>query len=235
MSSARIFARQAERNHLTIFAVTYYNLGVGLFVENKNMKAVIPEIHPKVLEHRKRIGIDKWDEMWEGVLHMPPSPNRTHQGFQGELEYWIRHFWAYPLGNRVYHEINVASPGGWPDNYRIPDLVLLTPDCFDIDHDEYFEGAPAVVVEILSPGDETYEKLPFYAQIGVPEVWVIDRDTKKPSLYRLRAGEYEEQSPRQDGWLQSEATGICFRHESPNKITIQSGEDQTTRRVLPEE
>ncbi|MGA2059474.1 MAG: Uma2 family endonuclease [Thermoguttaceae bacterium] len=172
--------------------------------------------------------------MWEGVLHMPPSPNRIHQDFLGELESWMRIFWTRPLGNKVYHEINVASPGGWPNNYRIPDLVLLTPDRFDIDRNEYFEGAPTVVVEIRSPGDETMEKLPFYAQLGVPEVWVIDRDTKIPTLYCLHSGQYKEESAKQDGWLHSAATGVRFRHEPPNKIAIQLGEDQSTRRVLPE-
>jgi len=127
----------------------------------------------------------------------------------------------------------LASPGGWPGNYRIPDLVLLSSDCLDIDRVEYFEGAPTVVVEIRSPGDETFEKLPFYAQLGVPEVWVIDRDTKQLTLYRLHCGEYEEQSPGPDGWRQSAATGIRFRHESPNKIAVQLGEEQSTRRILP--
>ena len=70
--------------------------------------------------------------------------------------------------------------------------MLLTPDCFDIDRNEYFEGAPTVVVEIRSPGDETMEKLPFYAQIGVPEVWVIDRDTKESTLNCLHSGEYKK-------------------------------------------
>ena len=40
----------------------------------------------------------------------------------------------------------------WPNNYRIPDLVLLTPERFDIDCNEYFDGGPDAVVEIRSPG-----------------------------------------------------------------------------------
>jgi Uma2 family endonuclease len=198
------------------------------------MKAVMPDIPPHILEYRKRTGIDKWDEMWEGVIHMPPMPNSFHQDLEGSLEAWLRWYWVSPRGNRVYHQVNLALPGGWPDNYRIPDLLLLTPDCMDIDRVEYFEGAPTVVVEIHSPGDETFEKLPFYAQLGVPEVWVIDRDTKELTLYRLQGGEYEEQSPAPDGWRHSAATGIRFRHEPPNKIAIQLGENPSTRRILPE-
>jgi hypothetical protein len=62
--------------------------------------------------------------------------------------------------------INLALLESWPHNYRIPDLVLLTPDRFHIDRDEYFEGAPTAVIEIRSPGDESIEKLPFSGCAG---------------------------------------------------------------------
>lgn len=61
---------------------------------------------------------------------------------------------ARPHGAKVYHQINLCPPGGWPDNYRIPDLVLLTPARFSIDRNAYFEGASDAVVEICSPGGE---------------------------------------------------------------------------------
>jgi len=166
---------------------------------------------------------------------MTPSPNRSHQNFHWELESWLRAFWDRPFGNKVYHEINVASVGGWPNNYRIPDLVLLTPDCFHIDCNEYFEGAPTVVVEIHSPGDEAYEKLPFCARIGVPEVWVIDRDTKTPTIYVLRGSDYEEVVAAADGWLHSAATGIRLRAPGGKKLAMQLGDDQSTLRLLPED
>jgi len=94
------------------------------------MKAISPEISPELLQSRKRLGIDLWDEMWEGELHMPPAPNRTHQDFQWEFVYWLRSFWAKPSGCRVHGSVNVASIGGWPKDFRVPDIVLLTPDRF---------------------------------------------------------------------------------------------------------
>jgi Uma2 family endonuclease len=132
--------------------------------------------------------------------------------------------------------VNVASPGGWPNDFRIPDLVLLTPERFDIDQDVYFEGAPTVVVEIRSPGDETMEKLPFYAQLGVPGLGVVDRDTKVPDLYVLQAGAYQQQQqpPGTDGWLHSAATGVQMRGESGNRLALQLAGDEATRRLLPE-
>jgi len=198
------------------------------------MKAVMPCVPEHILEWRKRTGADRWDEIWHGVLHMPPAPNRLHQNLEAELEIWLRLHWAQPLGNRVYHQINVAPPAGWPDkDYRITDLVLLTPDRFHIDRNEYFEGAPTVVVEIHAPGDEAYEKLDFYAELGVPEAWIIDRDTRRLELFVLTDGRYKRQEARTSRWLTSLATGIQFRRVRGNKLALRRGSDETTRAELP--
>jgi Uma2 family endonuclease len=199
------------------------------------MKAVMSEVPQQILEQRARTGIDRWDEMWEGVLHMPPMPNREHQDLALTLGSYLRTHWAIPLGNRVHGPINLASPGGWPNDYRIPDLVLLTPDRFDIDHNEYFEGAPTVVIEIRSPGDETIEKMPFYAKLGVPEVWIVDRDTRRAELYVLPEGHYQQHPPGTDDWLESAATGIRLRSEPGNRLALQIGDDQRTRQLLPDD
>ena len=199
------------------------------------MKAVIADVPQHLLDQRARIGADQWDEMWEGVLHMPPAPNREHQDLEGALETWLRLHWARPNGARVYHQINVASPGGWPSDYRIPDLVLLAPDRFHVDRNEYFKGAPTVVVEIHSPGDEAYEKLPFYARIGVPEVWIIARDTKTPEVYLLEGTDYARQPADDEGWLRSPATDIQLRGPKAAKLDVQITGDPATQRLLPED
>jgi Uma2 family endonuclease len=199
------------------------------------MRAVMPEVPPDILAWRKRTGADMWDEMWEGVLHMAPAPNREHQDLAGAMEAYLRLRWARPRGNRVYHDINLAAPGGWPNNYRIPDLLLLTPERFGIDHNEYFEGAPDVVVEIRSPGDESYEKLEFYAQLGVPEVWIIERDSKAPEIYVLRAGRYMQRAASAAGWVLSDVTGIELRTGHPGNLAIRLAGDDGTREDLPED
>ena len=66
------------------------------------MKAVMPEIPPQFVAWRKQTGNDKFDEMWEGVLHMAPAPSRSHQDFHYELLTWLRSHWALPRGNRVH-------------------------------------------------------------------------------------------------------------------------------------
>jgi len=200
------------------------------------MKAVMANVPPHVLEWRQQTGACQYDEIWEGVLHMPPMPNREHQDLEGSLETWLRLHWARPLGNKVYHQINVASPRGWPDkNYRVPDLVLLTPQRFGIDRNAYFEGAPDVVVEIHSPDDESYEKLAFYAGLGVREVWIIDRDSRRPELFVCSQGHYVLQAPGADGWIRSAATGIELRHiAAQRKLALCLAGQEATRQELPE-
>ncbi len=192
------------------------------------------EIEPGILDRRRRSGADCWDEMWEGTLHMPPMPNRSHQELELALGAWLKTHWAGPRGCKVYPPINLALPGRWPDDYRIPDLVLLAPDRFHIDHNEYFEGGPTVVVEIRSPGDESYEKLPFYAQLHVPEVWIIDRDTRRPEVFRLLNAGYRSLPPDGDGWLLSSITGILMRAER-GKLAIALVNDPLAVYLLPEE
>ena len=198
------------------------------------MRAVIPEVTPDIAAFRKRTGADRWDEMWDGELHMPPVPNRSHQEVAHELSVWLEIHWAQPGGNRVFPPINIASPGGWPKDYRIPDVVLLTPDRFHIDRDEYFEGPPTVVVEIHSPGDEAYEKLDFYAQLGVPEVWIVDRDTKEPEVYLRRGEAYDRAAADAEGWLHSPATGVRMKAEAGPKLAVQMSDREETRARLPE-
>jgi Uma2 family endonuclease len=196
------------------------------------MRAVMAEVPADYLQLRRRRGADVWDEMWEGVLHMSPAPNIEHQDFEYELEAWLRTFWANVLGRQVYHGVNVAPVGGWPDDYRIPDLVLLAEDCAAMNRGQCLEGPPTVVIEIQSPGDETLDKLPFYASLGVPEVWVIDRDSRAVEVYALRAAGQEPIAPSPDGWLHSAATGVELRAER-GKLAMQMAGNPGSLRSLP--
>ncbi len=200
------------------------------------MQAVIANMPTKWLEERKHSDAAQWDEMWKGVLHMPPMPNRMHQRFCRNLQIYLQTVWAEPLGGQVDQEVNLTTPADeaeWTLNYRIPDLVLLTPDRFVIDKGEFMAGAPLVVIEVRSPRDETYEKFPFYSQLGVPEVWVFDRDSRTPEIYsRDEDSTYRLCSPDADGWIQSTAAGIEFLQSLPGKLWIRLAGDDSSAREL---
>ena len=199
------------------------------------MNALMLDVRSDFLKERRRLGADRWDEMWDGVLHMPPAPIIEHQDFEYDLEAWFRTHWAaHTVGRRVHHDINVAPRGGWPKNYRIPDIVLLDADCPAKNRGAYLEGPPTVTIEIHSPGDEAYEKLPYYAKLGVPEVWIIHRDSRAVEIYGLEGEEYESLKPAADGWLHSAAVGVQLRTKRGRKLAIQMIGDPSTLRLLPD-
>ena len=91
------------------------------------------------------------------------------------------------------------------------------------------------MVEIRSPGDESYEKLEFYAQLGVSEVWIIDRDRKTPEIHTLRAGHYTQPAANADGWVLSTVTGIELQAGAPGKLAMRLAGDESTREDLAED
>jgi Uma2 family endonuclease len=202
------------------------------------MRAVVSIMPPHWLNERKTSGADQWDEVWEGVLHVAPVANRSQQNLELSLQCYLLTFWAKPSGCRVNQQVNLTTPEdeeNWRDNYRIPDLVLLKPKNFHIDKIEYMVGAPDVVVEIHSPGDESYEKLPFYAGLGVPEVWIIDRDKKTPEVYRLQEdGTYKEKPAEADGWHRSVAINVEMKRGKPGKLAVRLKGKPRTKQEIPE-
>jgi len=91
------------------------------------------------------------------------------------------------------------------------------------------------VVEIRSHGDESYEKLKFYARLGVPEVWVVERDLKTPEIFCLETtGAYSLVLANASGWSESQETGLRMRADD-GKLAIQKGNEPDTLGRLPED
>jgi Uma2 family endonuclease len=65
------------------------------------------------------------------------------------------------------------NPGA-PEDFRVPDGGLLAPGP---DNEIYLPTA-ALVFEIVSPGGESWEKLPFYAAHHVEELLIVDPATR---------------------------------------------------------
>jgi Uma2 family endonuclease len=63
------------------------------------------------------------------------------------------------------------------DTVRIPDVAFIPADRMkDLDRDRLFEGAPALVIEVVSPSDlaeELARKVDQYLTAGAKAVWVI--------------------------------------------------------------
>jgi len=143
------------------------------------MRGVLLEVDEALLERRRCTGADRWDELWDGVLHMPPPPGDAHQAL-GQGLFRVLAPLAEARSLRPRYETGLFRTA---DDYRVPDQSYAPPERFS---DRGIEGAAALVVEIRSPHDETYEKLDWYAAQGVPEVLVVHPEDRRVELYVLR-------------------------------------------------
>lgn len=172
-------------------------------------------------------GEERWDEMWEGVLHFPPLPAYEHRRMVGEL--LVR---VIPIVEKA-RGILVSGIGVFraDDDYRIPDLTFVASGHESVLAEDGARGGPDAVIEIRSPGDETYDKFPFYAGLGVREVVVIPRDEKKPELYRLAGSQYVAVAPDAQDLLHSETIGVRFGHEpgAPPRLVVEDAADPKHR------
>lgn len=178
-----------------------------------SMKGVLLEIPEQMLEQRRICGSDRWDEVWEGVLHMVSPPSVRHQDLEWQIETWLRVHWVPTRdGNKVFHQVALSSSDDWVKDYRTPDVILFSREHSANLRPTYCHGPCTVAVEIRSPDDESYEKLEFYSKLGVREVWVIGRDDKRPEIYSLESGAYRKLLPGQDGWLRSARVPVMMKH-----------------------
>lgn len=177
------------------------------------VKAVVLHVPEEEIALRRRLGLDGRDEMWEGVLHMSPAPAPEHQRMLDELIAFLMPLFKRSGRGTLRSGINVFDESSKRENYRIPDLTFVAAGRERIIAQDGVRGeAPDAVIEIRSPDDETYEKLPFYASLGVREVVVLDRDTKKPEVFRLAGGRYVVAAPDREGWIPSDTLLVRFRH-----------------------
>lgn len=137
------------------------------------------------LERRRRLGLDKQDERWDGEWRLVNPPRRWHARLNSDMFRVLapraeaRGLSPYCEGTGVFEDVDT--------NWRVPDQVYARPDQ---EIDEGVAGAE-LVVEIRSPGDDSYAKLPFYAERGITEVLVV-HDDRRVELYRLdEGGAYE--------------------------------------------
>jgi len=124
------------------------------------------------------------DERWELIAgeayNMTPAPGTRHQTILGLLHSrLLRHF----DGRKC--DVFLA-----PSDVRLSEEDVVQPDILVVCEKEkvkptHIEGAPTLVVEILSPSTAVKDrgvKMDLYARSGVSEVWIV---TPFPSLVEV--------------------------------------------------
>jgi len=142
-------------------------------------------VERRLCAQRKAWGVDQHDEVWEGVYVMSPITDNEHQAIVK----------AFTLA--FYDGIDQAGlgevlPGAnvsdridrWTRNYRTPDVVVILDEGAAKNHKNFWTGPIDFLVEIVSRGDRSRRKLPFYSKLGVRELLVVDRNPWRLTLYR---------------------------------------------------
>lgn len=136
-------------------------------------------------------------EIIEGVLYTMPRPRARHQNVLGGVTHDLTGSFQRKGG----------GPGGWwilPEpGIELPGTPEISPDLAgwrrerlpELPEDEPLRVVPDWVCEILSPSTRRHNlliKKPYYAKIGVPYHWIIDREARMVLAYRLEAGRWVE-------------------------------------------
>jgi Uma2 family endonuclease len=184
-----------------------------------------PSLAKSLLAARQAAGLDRFDEIWEGVYVMAPAPNNEHQALMTQL--------ILALGSTIdlaglgltLASANVSDRReGWTENYRVPDVLVYLKDTAAEDCGTHWLGGPDFAIEITSPGDRTLDKLDFYAKVGTRELLVIDREPWQLTLYRsapdVKLTPTAISSFSQDAMVVSEVIPLRFRIDAPSS-TIQ--------------
>ena len=131
-----------------------------------------------LLAERRRFGRDRWDEERDGVYYMNPAPTYEHRRISQQLAELLG-----PLARAAGLEATVGGVNiGAQGNYVIPDASLHRPGAGGV-----YVPTAALAVEILSPSDDTWEKLPFYAGHDVEELAIVDPRQRSVSWLALGA------------------------------------------------
>ncbi len=134
---------------------------------------------------------NRYIELSEGELIMPPHPTETHQRIVGDVYVMLRSFVEHHhLGTVRLAPLPVRL---WLGKIREPDILFVAQEHSDRIGEQVY-GPPDLVVEVLSPGTwraDRHEKFSEYAQAGVGEYWMVDPDACTVEVFVLREGAYE--------------------------------------------
>jgi Uma2 family endonuclease len=117
-----------------------------------------------------------------------------------------------------------------PGLRRVPDLLFVTRERADLIQPTFVEGAPDLIVEIVSPDSverDWREKYLEYQAAGVGEYWVVDLEYQRMAIYRLdKQGRYQV-VPAEEGvhrsqvlpgfWLRAE---WLWQEPLPNELDV---------------
>ena len=148
-----------------------------------------PAERSQLIQRRRRRGLDRFDEVWDGVYVMSPLADDEHQEVSTNLASCFVNVITIPKLGKVRAGSNVSDRiQGWKRNYRIPDVVVYLNGTQAQRHGAFWLGGPDFAVEVVSQYDRSRQKFDFYAKVNTRELLIVDRYPWAIELYRLNEG-----------------------------------------------
>lgn len=132
-------------------------------------------------------------EILDGEPVVSPAPPWLHERLTVRLLLLI---YAYLSRHNLGDFVFTAPVDVRLLKHRIvqPNLVYVSRERRSILTDPaLIDGAPDLIVEILSPSNRAYDeqvKFRLYAEAGVPELWFVDPEAEALTIFALRDGAY---------------------------------------------
>jgi len=135
---------------------------------------------------------DRRYEIVDGDLYMVPAPIPYHQKVSRNLEFQLHQYvQAHDLGEVFDAPCDVLLS---QTDVVQPDILFVGKDRLSIIKEANIQGAPDLVVEILSPASEKRDrgaKQKLYARAGVIESWIVDPTAKTVEVFSLGEAGYQ--------------------------------------------
>ena len=130
------------------------------------------------------------------IFKMSPAPGSVHQRISLRLSRWIGDYLEDKLCEAFPAPFDVRIPGLSGNDKEI--ITVVQPDLCVICDPRKIDGkgcmgAPDIVVEILSPGNnkkEVKNKYDVYEEAGVLEYWIVHPEEKTFLKYNLVNGKF---------------------------------------------
>lgn len=123
------------------------------------------------------------------LIDVSASPSPLHQRLAKRLQRQLEaYFEAGGRGEVFGAPLDVILN---PYDVFEPDIIVVT-DAGQVSQ-RAIEGPPALVVEVLSPSTQKYDRVKKgnrYAALGLPHFWILDPAARRLECFRLEEGSY---------------------------------------------
>ncbi len=146
-------------------------------------------------------------ELLFGRFYVVPSPDVTHQRIAGAIFLQLTAAARRTGGEAFMAPLDVVFE---PHSVVQPDVIYVSPERRDIVR-KRLEGAPDLVVEVLSPGTARRDhgaKLLAYAEAGVLEYWIVDPVAQSVEFLVNDGGAFKVVVPRNNLYRSAAVTGV---------------------------